>query len=434
MVSSDNGPAGFFPVGAHLQLWHSRSPRVLIEGPAGTGKTRNELERVNALAWRWPRSRHLICRKTRASMSESVLVTWERDVHADTLSYFGFTRRQNRESYIYPNGSTVVVGGLDKPEKTYSAEYDTVTVFEALETTENEIEQLLRALRSGRMPWAQLVADCNPGAERHWLNVRAAQGWFERITTRLSDNPRFFRGGELTPDGLRFMQSMEALTGHRRERLLLGKWCSAEGRVYEEWDTAAHVLTAMPAGWERWRKFRAIDFGFNDPFVCQWWADSGEALYLYRELYMSGRIVEEHAKAITALSGDESYEYTVADHDREDRETLHRYGVYTVPAAKEILTGIDAVKARLRVRENGKPRLYALRSASTEIDHKLARAHRPISTLEEIDRYVWVKRREGTDRDEPVDRDNHGLDAMRYAVMSVDNSNAGGSYIGVAEW
>ncbi len=64
----------FVPVGAHRELWGARDPRILVEGPAGTGKTRNELERINALCWKYPKSRHLICRKTRASMSESVLV------------------------------------------------------------------------------------------------------------------------------------------------------------------------------------------------------------------------------------------------------------------------------------------------------------------------------------------------------------------------
>lgn len=427
---ADDDTKRFRPVGAHRLLWSSRADRILCEGPAGTGKTRNELERVNFLAWRYPESRHLLCRKTRASMSESVLVTWERDVHAGSMHLFGHVRRSNRESYVYPNGSVVVVGGLDKPEKTYSAEYDTINVFESVECTENEIEQLLRALRSGKMPWQQLVCDCNPSAERHWLNVRASQGWFERITTRHTDNPRFFDAGEWTRDGKQFLKSLEALTGHRRLRLLEGRWCSAEGVVYDEWDAATHIIDAMPTNWQTWRKFRSIDFGFNDPFVCQWWADSGEALYLYREIYMSSRIVEDHARQILHLSEGEDYTHTVADHDREDRETLHRHGVWTLPASKEIERGLDVVKARLRVRENGKPRMYVLRSAHVESDRKLEIAKRPMRTLDEFDSYVWQQRKDGMARDIPLDRDNHGMDAMRYAIMSVDGNSACGDYIG----
>lgn len=427
-------PKRFRPCGAHRELWSARDPRVLIEGPAGTGKTRNELERLDFLAWTFPRSRHLIVRKTRASMSESVLVTWERDVHADSMHLFGTVRRANRESYSYPNGSVVVVGGLDRPERTYSAEYDTIHVFEGTETTEDEVEQLLRALRSGKMPFQQLVVDCNPGAERHWLNVRANGGWFRRIVTRIQDNPRFYLDGTPTIDGRRFLQSVEALTGHRRARLLDGRWCSAEGVVFPEFDARVHIIRAMPTGWESWRKFRAIDFGYNDPFVCLWIADSGEALYVYREHYLSGAIVEDHAREIVRLTGEEVIDYTVADHDREDRETLHRHGVQTIAARKDIDAGLDAVRARLRVQANGRPGLYVLESALVQSDRRLKESKRPTCMREEFDSYLWSQRRDGVARDIPVDRDNHALDAIRYAVMSVDSTNAGGAYIGAVEW
>ena len=47
------------------------------------------------------------------------------------------------------------------------------------------------------------------------------------------------------------------------------------------------------------------------------------------------------------------FEFTIADHDKEDRMTLERYGIPTVPAKKDISAGIQAVKNRLRVdREN----------------------------------------------------------------------------------
>jgi PBSX family phage terminase large subunit len=422
------------PIGAHRALWGCREPRVLVEGPAGTGKTRSELERLNALAWKYPHSRHLIARKTRASMSESVLVTWERDVHAETMHLFGSTRRANRESYVYPNGSVVVVGGLDKPERTYSAEYDTIHVFEAIETTENEIEQLLRALRSGRMPYQQLVCDTNPGSERHWLNLRASSGWFRRIVTRLTDNPRFFAAdGTPTYDGAQFMQSLEALTGHRRMRLLEGKWCSVEGVVYDAFDAAVHVIDKMPDGWESWRKFRSIDFGYIDPFVCQWWADSGEALYLYREIYMSHRIVEDHAKQIIELSRGEEYVATVADHAREDRETLHRYGVMTAPAEKDIDRGCDLVRSRLRIQPNGKPRIYVLNHATVEHDRTLAISKRPTSTRDEFDAYIWESRRDGAIKERPLDRDNHGMDAMRYVICAAEGIGISTPYLGVID-
>jgi hypothetical protein len=66
-----------------------------------------------------------------------------------------------------------------------------------------------------------------------------------------------------------------------------------------------------------------IDFGFNNPFVCQWWAvDPDGRMHLYRELYMTGRTVTRHKVDISIHSRGESYEATIADHDAEDRATL----------------------------------------------------------------------------------------------------------------
>ena len=421
--------SAFTPHGTHELLWRCRDERVLVVSAAGTGKTRNILERLNYLCWRYPESRHLICRKTRASMSESVLVTWERDVHAHDMHLFGTATRAHREAYQYPNGSIVGLGGLDNPVKLYSTEWDTVYVPEATETTVEEIEPLLRAMRSRKMvygptgqPWHQIVLDGNPEGERHWLKLRADAGWFTYFHPTIKDNPVFWDEAtdKPTPAGEAYIRNLEALTGHRRARLLEGRWCSSEGVVYQL-DYGRHVIDRMPAGWEKWKKWRAIDFGYNDPFVCQWWADSGEAMYLYREIYMSGRIVEDHARQIVALSQGETITATVADHAREDRETLHRHGVRTIPAMKEIERGIDAVRARLAVGGNGVPRLYILRSALVERDAKLAALRRPVSTLEEFDAYTYASRRDGSAKDLPIDANNHGMDAMRYAVMMADS-------------
>ncbi len=108
---------------------------------------------------------------------------------------------------------------------------------------------------------------------------------------------------------------------------------------------------------------------------------------------MSGRIVEDHARQILDMSRGEDYVATVSDHAREDRETLHRYGVFTSPAEKDIDRGCDLVRSRLRIQPNGKPKLYILSQALAESDRRLAASKRPTSTREEFDAYIdrWIK-------------------------------------------
>lgn len=413
------------PRGAAVQLWQCKATEILMEGPAGTGKTRAILEKVLALADKYPNSRHLICRKTRAAMTESVLVTFEEKVLPPGHPMKLGPSREQRRSYKLSNGSQIVVGGLDHPERTFSTEYDTVSVFEATEATENDWESLHRALRNGRMGYHQAIADCNPGAPTHWLNQRANRNAMVRLLSRHEDNPQFWDAytKKWTPEGVEYIARLDALTGHRKLRLRYGKWAAAEGVVYSEFDAAVHLIDAMPDGWHRWtRRFRSIDFGYTNPFVCLWGVlDPDGRLYIYREIYHTRKLVEDHARDIRQRSSGERYESTVADHDAEDRATLDRHGISTVPAHKAITPGIEAVQARLRAAGDGKPRLFILRDALVELDEHLIESKLPVRTAEEFDAYIYPQASAGKAAKElPIDANNHGMDALRYMVAAID--------------
>lgn len=386
---------------------------MLIEGPAGTGKSRACLEKLHYCAIQHPGMRGLIVRKTHASLTGSGLVTFiEKVLHPlDRVRFFGGSA-DKPPAYIYPNGSQLLVGGLDKPSKIMSTEFDLIYVQEATEATEDDWESLTSRMRNGAMPYQQLLADCNPGPPTHWLNLRCERGRTVRLVSRHQDNPT------ITPE---YLDLLGNLTGFRKARLFEGRWAAAEGLVYD-FDAAVHLVDRfdVPASW---RRLRAIDFGYTNPFVCHWWAvDPDGRMYLYRELYMSGTLVEDHAERIKALSTGERYAATVADHDAEDRATLQRRGVATTPAFKAITPGIQAVQARLKRAGDGKPRLFVLRDCLVERDEVLAEAKRPFSTAQEFDGYVWPKGADGKPvKEEPVKVDDHGMDTARYAVAWVDS-------------
>lgn len=406
------------PRGGALRLMRCRDKQILIEGPAGTGKTLATLTKIDAVLRRWPGARGLIVRKTRASMTQSVLVTYEEKVLPEGDPIKSGVQRAHRASYVYPNGSELVVGGMDNPDRVMSTEYDIIGAFEATELTEDDHEKLTTRLRNNVVPFQQLVEDCNPAGPQHWLNQRCLKGQTTRILSRHEDNP------SVTPD---YLDTLRALTGARRLRLYDGKWAAQEGLVYEEWGDA-NLVDEMPAGWDAWPRYRSIDFGFTNPFVCQWWAkDPDSRLYMYREIYRTKRLVEDHARDIVALSAGERFESTVADHDAEDRATLERHGVKTVPARKDIGVGIQAVQARIRAAGDGRPRLFVLRGALVEADEGLIEAKKEYSTEQEFGEYVWPKTKPQKDtqdgkalKEVPVDDHNHGMDALRYMVMHLD--------------
>jgi hypothetical protein len=418
------------PRGAARDLWKCKAPEVLIEGPAGTGKTRGILQKIVALADKYPGSRHLICRKTRASMTESVLVTLETKVLPSGHPILSGPQRSHRTHYDFPNGSTIVVGGMDNATRTFSTEYDTVTYFEAIEGSEDEWENLHRALRNGRMGYHQAIADTNPGQQSHWLNQRASTDKMTRLISRHEDNPELYDAdaGTWTPHGAQYIARLDGLTGVRRLRLRLGLWASAEGIVYESWDPSVHLVPRfeIPKDWPR---YWVVDFGYTNPFCWEAWAkDPDDRLYRYREIYRTGRLVEDHAKDILkAVASDPAPQAIVCDHDAEGRATLERYlKMRTTPAFKAISPGIQAVEKRLARAGDGRPRLLCLRDSLVNRDEKLIEAKKPVCSEEEIEGYVWPKGQDGKpNKEAPVKEDDHGMDCWRYLVAHVDKIRTG---------
>jgi hypothetical protein len=219
------------PRGAARDLWVFKGREVLIEGPAGTGKTRGICEKSLAIACKYAGARVLWVRKTRSSMTESVLVTFEEKVLPPGSPIKDGPRRMQRQSYIIPhpggNNSTIVIGGLDNPERTLSTEFDLVVAFEATEITEGEYEMLHRALRNNVVPYQQAICDCNPSNPGHWLNRRASTPKMKRLKSKHEDNPEFWnlkKKGWTNLGKSYVLGTLENLTGVRKERLRYGRW------------------------------------------------------------------------------------------------------------------------------------------------------------------------------------------------------------------
>lgn len=399
------------PRGAAEALLYNRAPEVLLSGPAGTGKSRALLEKVYLCLLKWPNSRALVVRKTRASLTHTGVVTFEQKVLPPGSTV---KRHTQTDAYTLPNGSVLALGGMDNYLRIMSTEYDLIAVLESTELEENDWEALSTRLRNNVMPFQQLIGDCNPGPPTHWLKKRADRGALLMMESRHEDNPT------VTPE---YLAKLDALTGVRKQRLRYGIWAAAEGLVYEAWDPAVHLIDRFDIPPE-WRRFRAIDFGYTNPFSCQWWAiDPDDRLYLYREVYRTQRLVEDHAAQILRLSAGESCEATVADHDAEDRATLHRHGIDTVAAYKAVQEGVQAVQERLRPDGTGRPRLFILRDSLVERDPHLD--SRPASVVEELPAYVWAKAAHGGAKEVPVKKDDHGADCLRYAVAWADGIGRG---------
>lgn len=466
----------YSPRGGCKEVFESRAQEVLVSGPAGTGKSRACLEKIHMMCMLTPGTKALILRKTLASLGSSALATWRKFVVPEAMAtnhvvYYGGSKEEPAQ-YRYRNGSSVVIGGLDKATRVMSTEYDIIYVQEATEITLDDLEMINTRLRNWNISFQQLIMDCNPAGDKHWLKLRANEGLVTLIESRHEDNPRLFdeclatddgatpySGSsteyvKLTERGKKYIAILEKLTGVRYKRLRHGLWVSAEGIVYDEFNPAVHVLpwnydedgNRLPLP-EEWERIWGIDWGYRAPFVLKCYAigDDGE-VYMYREIYHTGRIVEDHVKTILDIVCPEVTETwedhlnkvtrsrterkwiepmptaIICDHDIQARRTFERAsGLGTIAAIKNVSEGIDIHKARLKIDEQGYAGFYLMADCLVERDPDLVEDLLPTRTEEEYSGYAWkVSTTDGRKLDEPVKKDDHGLDVDRYVSMYLD--------------
>ena len=394
--------------------------RILFDGGARSGKTDVYLVWLIKEALTIPGARILIAR-FRANHARTTI--WEgslpKILPPGTAGAVYSTRNHDMQLH-FPNGSVIRVAGLDdqdRVDKILGDEYLHIFIDEATQVSWQTITTVVTRL-SQELPEAtarKLLLACNPKSPKHWLHQVGIQNVIPthdaQSVTSLPDADNWARLSWTPYDNPYLpadtIASLEALPDVMRRRMLLGEWCSAEGAVYEMFDEAVHVFDALPAGAERWRRWRAFDFGFTNPFCCLWAAiDPDGRIWVYRELYATKRLVKELAAEIIDAEPGDSFNGVADSADAEARETLRRAGIYTEPAKKAITAGIQEVQRRLQVAGDGRPRLMIHESCA----HTIAEAYS----------YVWEQTRDGRPQKEiPRQVDDHAMDALRYLCMAL---------------
>lgn len=428
-MSDDEVGARYDPLPWQIACWKDCRPIMLLTGGAGGGKSRTAAEKMHALALRYPGATLIIGRKARETMKNSTIPFFMRTVGPDPN-----VRHISSENRVeYSNGSQVIFFGMNDAKQREALRsvgskgaVDFAWLEEANAFTRQDFEEVLGRMRGTAAGWIQLILTTNPDRPSHWINQDII------IPARTEKGAKdlavyYSKAGDNTHNPESYQHTLNRLTGVQRLRLVNGLWVQAEGVVYDDFDPDGadgkdgHIIDRFEIPHD-WRRIRMVDFGYTNPFSCMWGTlDHDSRLYIYREIYQTKVLCEDHARRIVALTGAERIEATVADHDAEDRATLERHGVPTRKAFKAIDAGIQAVKARLRKADDGRPRLFFFRDCLVETDPALQEAKQPTGILQELEAYAWPKGADGKPNKEvPVDAWNHSCDSLRYGVAYVD--------------
>tara|TARA_Y100001938_G_scaffold119861_1_gene166193 strand:- start:874 stop:2388 length:1515 start_codon:yes stop_codon:yes gene_type:complete len=426
-------------IGGAAEFMIACDSEVLYEGVANAGKTRAVCEKTHYLCSKIPGLRVLWVRKTRKSMTESVLVTFEEHVlprHHPCIH--GTASRAHRDSYEYPNGSSIVLGGMDNPDRIMSTEYDVIVYFEATEGLLREWEQLSTRVRNKMILvgvdedgdpvyWDQMIADCNPGAKSHWLNKRARAGKMRRIRARHSDNPTFTKRDQMR---------LDALTGVRRKRLRDGEWVAAEGQVLENYDPERHDCYLHEWLWNRnepsegykfdWY-FAGLDFGNKHAQALEVFGAVGNEVVRVCEVYKRRMRYDWWGDAIEQVL--DKWDIGVIVADNNDEKSIQYLndrlgplggrdeGQLIIPADKA--PGAKAARIQMVQDFLAEGRLKFAVDALEFGPCKVSQEEElPIGLLEELPDWVWAEEKPGMRaKDEPDPRCiDHGIDAMLYAL------------------
>jgi PBSX family phage terminase large subunit len=404
------------PLDWQVAPWRDKARVLLLTGSAGGGKSRIAAEKMHAFCLKYPGAVGIGLRKAREYASKSVVYALKNAMGNSN----GVHYNSSEMIFHYANGSRIFIAGM-KDEVQRQAlrsingdgSVDIIWGEEANALTEDDHNELLGRLRGNAAGWRQIMYTTNPDTPTHWIKRRLMDGGEAHVVySSARDNSH---------NPADYLDILDSLTGVLGKRLRDGQWVQAEGAVYDTFSDGVHVIEPFNIP-TTWRRFRVIDFGYVNPFCCQWFALDGDGrMYLYREIYMTQRTVTEHAKQINLLSKGERIEVTIADHDAEDRATLAENGIQTRPAQKDISVGIQAVTDRLRIQADGKPRIFLFRTALVEEDQRLVAAKKPTCTLQELPGYAWPKSGDGKPvKEVPIKENDHGCDAIRYAVAYLD--------------
>lgn len=292
----------------------------------GTGKSRAACEKIHYACDTWPGVRVLIVRQTRHSLSSTVLVTYEDEVVPEGHPVLDGARRTHRDDYTYPNGSQIILGGMDKPLKFMSGQYDIIYFPEATEGREQDVDLVGSRLRNFKLPFQQFIFDCNPDVPNHWLKKRMGRGKTVELKSWFQDNPRYFVDGKPTAHGAAYLARLEDMTPHMKARLLDGIWAAPEGarfvgasRQRQGFSFYEKFPHGIPTSWKRWL---SGDYGKADPYCCLRHAiDPYGDIWTYQENYRMGLEADEQAEDIVVSTDkNERYEAMYLDQSMWSKE------------------------------------------------------------------------------------------------------------------
>ena len=345
---------------------------------------------------------YLVCRKVQNSIRKSVFNEIESVIDNSGFRPY-FTTNKTEMSITCKNGYQILFAGLDNPlslqgVKPKKGVVTDLWVDEATEIERDDLKILSKRLRGGdENVKKRKMFSFNPILKNHWLydEYFKSIGWTDEQTEYITDELTILKTWYIHNKYMT-QQDIDNLLNEKDEYYkavyAYGAWGVLGDVIFTNW--RVEDLSEMTAQFTNRR--HGLDFGFSsDPaaVVNTHYVTGRKTIYIYRELYETGLTNDILAERVREMITDERI---VADSSEpKSIAELNNHSVYAAGAVKgkdSVNFGIDWLKQQTII-----------------VDKSC------INMQNELSQYHWKKDAGGNSLKIPVDKNNHLIDALRYA-------------------
>jgi phage terminase large subunit len=364
-------------------------------GSAGSGKSFTIAQKIIIRCCREP-IRVLVCRRYATTLRNSCFALFKEILGKWKISSY-VNVRETDMSITFPNGSQIIMVGLDTEEKLLSLNnISTVWIEEAYEVEKSKVEQLNLRMR-GTANNQQLFLSWNPISKQSWLYNFTVEEPPENsvfIHSTYKDNPF------LNAEYVAALDEMETRNPAKYRVYGRGEWgVDTEGLVITNW--REEKFDPMELAKKGYEHRAGCDLGWIDKtaIIDTLYDRENRTIYVFNEFYKSGCQLSEVATAIENMGLKKTKIYVDA---AEPRSVAYfkQEGIRAEPCLK----GKDSVKAGLMFLQD-----------SLIIVHPSCQ-----NFITELSNFSYIKSKiTGEYTEDTTHEWSHAIDACRYAYSDI---------------
>lgn len=311
-----------------------------------------------------------------------------------------------------PTGNVIISRGFKKSSGNRTAKLKSlagathVLIEEAEEISATDFRQLDDTLRTNKVENIQIIRIFNPPHKNHpiWqdkynlVESKQKEGYYEAIPKQKSNILSIFSTyydniANMNPSTVESYESYKESDPEYYWTIIKGLVSEGvRGKIYKHFQPCIE----MPNQYE---KFYGLDWGFNDPLALVECEAHNDTVWMEEKIYRSGMTNDDLSNEMEALGISKSAVIVADSAQPKDILAMQKLGWNIVPAQK----GKDSVRSGIKyVKEKN---IFATENS--------------LNLWMEFREYKWRLDQHKMPTNEPEDKNNHLMDAIRYAFDKI---------------